>query len=62
MDRVNFRDKEARYGCIGNHLRVTQLDMIMKKRRGEVIDRLAIKNACQMLKMLLIEEDFGSHF
>ena len=34
----------------------------------EVIDRLAIKNACQMLMMLGIEtrnvyeEDFGSHF
>ena len=32
-----------RYGCIGNHLRVTLLDMIMKERRGEMIDRLAIK-------------------
>ena len=44
-----------RYGCVGNHLRVTLLDMIMKERRGEVIDRLAIKNACQMLMMLGID-------
>jgi hypothetical protein len=27
---VIFRDKVVRYGCIGNHLRVTLLDMIMK--------------------------------
>ena len=52
---VIFRDKVVRYGCIGNHLRVTLLDMIQKERRGEVIDRLAIKNACQMLMMLGIE-------
>merc|ERR1719193_2465486 len=44
------------------------LYMIQKERRGEVIDRLAIKNACQMLMMLGIEtrnvyeEDFESHF
>ena len=42
--------------------------MIMKESRGAVIDRLAIKNACQMLMMLGIntrivyEEDFESHF
>jgi len=65
---VIFRDKIVRYGCIGNHLRVTLLDMIMKERRGEVIDRGSIKNACQMLMMLGIdtrnvyEEDFESHF
>ena len=65
---VIFRDKVVRYGCIGNHLRVTLLDMIMKERRGEVIEGLAIKNACQMLMMLGIEtgsvckEDIQSHF
>jgi len=65
---VIFRDKVVRYGSIGNHLRVTLLNMIMKERRGEIIDRLAIKNACQMLMMLGIEtrhvyeEDFESHF
>ena len=50
-----------RYGCIGNHLRVTLLDMIMKERRGEVIDRLAIKNACQMLMMLGIETRYSAY-
>jgi len=29
--------------------------MIIKERRGEIIDRLAIKNACQMLMMLGID-------
>ena len=47
---------------------MTLLDMIMKERRWEVIDRLGIKNACQMLSMLgietrnMYEEDFESHF
>lgn len=65
---VIFRDKIVRYGSIGNHLRHILLDMIAKERRGEVIDRGAIKNACQMLMMLGIdtrnvyEEDFESHF
>lgn len=65
---VIFRDKVVRYGCIGKHLRITLLDMIIKERRGEVIDRLAIKSACQMLMMLgldrrdVYEEDFESHF
>ena len=46
---------------------MTLLDMIMKERRGEVIDRFAIKNAYQIWKMLGIatrnvyEEDFESH-
>ena len=65
---ILFRDKVVRYGGIGNHLRTTLLDMIMKERRGEVIDRLAVKNACQMLMLLGIEtrnvyeEDFETHF
>jgi cullin 3 len=47
---------------------VTLLDMIMKEMRGEVIDRLAIKNACQILMLQgvetrnVYEEDFGSNF
>ena len=63
-----FRDKVVRYGSISSHLRQTLLDKIMKERRGEVIDRLAVKNACQMLMMLGIdsrrvyEEDFESEF
>jgi len=63
-----FRDKVVRYGSICHHLRITLLDLIMKERRGEVIDRLAVRNACQMLMMLGIdsrrvyEEDFESEF
>ena len=65
---ILFRDKVVRYGCISNHLRATLLDLIMKERKGEVIDRLAVRNACQMLMMLGIEsrcvyeEDFESQF
>ncbi len=65
---ILFRDKVVRYGGISTHLQSTLLDMIMKERRGEVIDRLAVRNACQMLMMLGIdsrkvyEEDFESHF
>ena len=63
-----FRDKVVRYGGIGDHLRKTLLDMIKNERGGEVIDRLAVKNACQMLMLLGIEtrnvyeEDFETHF
>ncbi|KAF8769975.1 Cullin-3 like protein [Argiope bruennichi] len=46
---IIFRDQVVRYGCIRDHLRETLLDMVMRERRGEVVDRLAIKNACQML-------------
>lgn len=62
------RDNVVRYGGIGDHLRQTLLTMIQNERRGEVIDRLAVKNACQMLMVLGIdnrgvyEEDFEIHF
>ncbi len=65
---ILFRDKVVRYGSIGQHLRQTLLDMIARERRGEVIDRLAVRNACQMLMLLGIEsravyeEDFENHF
>lgn len=58
----------VRYGCIRDHLRETLLDMVMRERRGEVVDRLAIKNAAQMLIVLGIEsrsvyeEDFERPF
>jgi len=48
--------KVVRYGGIRDHLRDTLLDMVMRERRGEVVDRLAIKNACQMLMILGIED------
>jgi cullin 3 len=50
---ILFRDKVVRYGCINNHLRQTLLDMIMKERKGELIDRPAVKNACQVNKLYL---------
>lgn len=58
----------VRYGCIRDHLRDTLLDMVMKERKGEIVDRSAIKNACQMLMRLGInsravyEEDFERPF
>ena len=45
---ILFRDKVVRHGCIGKNLRDTLLDMIARERRGEVIDRMAVKNACQV--------------
>ncbi|CAL4108243.1 unnamed protein product, partial [Meganyctiphanes norvegica] len=65
---IIFRDQVVRYGCIRDHLRETLLDMVMQERRGEVVDRLAIKNAAQMLIVLGIEsravyeEDFERPF
>ncbi|ODM98047.1 Cullin-3 [Orchesella cincta] len=65
---IIFRDQVVRYGNIRDHLRETLLDMVMRERRGEVVDRLAIKNACQMLMILSIEgrtvyeEDFERPF
>jgi len=65
---VLFRDLVVRYGNIGVHLRATLLDMIMKERRGEIIDRTAVRAACNMLVQLGIdrrnvyEEDFENHF
>ncbi|XKL66368.1 hypothetical protein PGB90_009788 [Kerria lacca] len=65
---IIFRDQVVRYGCIRDHLRDTLLDMVMKERKGEIVDRSAIKNACQMLMRLGInsrvvyEEDFERPF
>lgn len=58
----------VRYGCIRDHLRDTLLATVIRERRGEVVDRIAIKNACQMLMVLGInsrsvyEEDFERPF
>lgn len=65
---IIFRDQVVRYGCIRDHLRDTLLDMVMRERKGEKVDRIAIKNACQMLMVLGInartvyEEDFERPF
>ncbi|XP_061378807.1 cullin-3 isoform X2 [Danaus plexippus] len=65
---IIFRDQVARYGCIRDHLRQTLLELVARERRGEVVDRLAIRNACQMLMVVGInsrtvyEEDFEKPF
>ncbi|XP_022902236.1 cullin-3 isoform X4 [Onthophagus taurus] len=65
---IIFRDQVVRYGCIRDHLQDTLLDMVMRERRGEKVDRISIKNACQMLMILGIDgrsvyaEDFERPF
>ncbi|XP_075211864.1 cullin 3 [Lycorma delicatula] len=65
---IIFRDQVVRYGCIRDHLRETLLGLVMRERKGEVVDRIAIKNASQMLMVLGInsrsvyEEDFERPF
>ncbi|XP_065202116.1 cullin-3-B [Planococcus citri] len=65
---IIFRDQVVRHGCIRDHLRDTLLGMVMKERKGEIVDRSAIKNASQMLMILGIntrtvyEEDFERPF
>ncbi|CAM1310813.1 CUL3 (predicted) [Pycnogonum litorale] len=65
---IIFRDQVVRYGCIRDHLRDTLLNMVMRERKGEIVDRQAVKNACQMLVLLGIEsrcvyeEDFERPF
>uniref|UniRef100_A0A1S4JUW8 Cullin family profile domain-containing protein n=1 Tax=Culex quinquefasciatus TaxID=7176 RepID=A0A1S4JUW8_CULQU len=65
---IIFRDQVVRYGRIRDHMRETLLNMVMCERKGEAIDHIAIKNACQMLMVLGIncrwvyEEDFERPF
>ncbi|XP_037911896.1 cullin-3 [Hermetia illucens] len=65
---ILFRDHIVRHRQIQEHLRETLLSMVMAERNGEVINHLAIKNACQMLMSLGIntrtvyEEDFERPF
>ncbi|XP_059478079.1 cullin-3 [Neocloeon triangulifer] len=63
-----FRDQVVRYPVIGDSLRTTLLELVARERRGEVVDRIAIRNACSMLMILGIdarcvyEEDFERPF
>ncbi|XP_074598196.1 cullin 3 isoform X2 [Brevipalpus obovatus] len=63
-----FRDHVVRYGSIRDNLKNTLLDMVVRERRGEVIVRSHVRNACQMLINLGIEsrnvyeEDFERPF
>jgi cullin 3 len=65
---ILYRDTVVRYPPVKDHLRQTLLDMVHKERRGELTDRMAIKNACQMLMALGIDarnvyyEDFEEPF
>ncbi|XP_041357096.1 cullin-3-like [Gigantopelta aegis] len=65
---IIFRDKVVRHPVIRDHLKTTLLEMVAKERKGEVVDRGAVKNACQMLMILGIdsrgvyEEDFEKPF
>lgn len=65
---IIFRDKVVHFGCIRDRLQHTLLDMIARERSGEVVDRGAIRNACQMLMFLSLdgrsvyEEDFEVPF
>ncbi|XP_052868042.1 cullin-3 [Anopheles cruzii] len=65
---IIFRDQVVRFPRIRDHMRETLLNMVMCERKGEAIDHIAIKNACQMLMVLGInqrwvyEEDFERPF
>ncbi|XP_058450811.1 cullin-3-B isoform X2 [Malaya genurostris] len=65
---IIFRDQVVRHGRVRDHMRETLLSMVMCERKGEAIDHIAIKNACQMLMVLGInsrwvyEEDFERPF
>ncbi|XP_058508668.1 cullin-3-like [Solea solea] len=65
---IIFRDQVVHHGCIQAHLRHTLLDMIGRERNGEVVDRWAIRSACQMLMILSLDgrsvyvEDFENPF
>ncbi|KAK2489941.1 hypothetical protein MC885_004738 [Smutsia gigantea] len=64
----HLTNKVVRYGCIQDHLQQTLLDMIAREWKGEVVDRGAVRNACQMLMILglqgrsVYEEDFEAPF
>ncbi|XP_067668531.1 cullin-3-A-like isoform X2 [Haliotis asinina] len=65
---IIFRDQVVRHPIIRDHLKATLLEMVARERKGEVVDRGAVKNACQMLMVLGIdsrnvyEEDFERPF
>ncbi|CAG0898993.1 unnamed protein product, partial [Cyprideis torosa] len=65
---ILYRDQVVRCGPIRDRLRETLLETVMRERKGEVVDRLAVKNACHMLMVLgvgrrdVYEEDFERPF
>lgn len=65
---ILFRDNVLRYPPIRDCTQSTLLNMVKRERNGEAIDRIAVKNTCQMLMNLgldsriVYEEDFERHF
>lgn len=63
-----FRDNVVQKGPVREHIQNTLLDLVMKERNGELIDRLAVMNTCQILINLGIlnrtvyEEEFEKPF
>lgn len=64
-----FRDQVVRYGNIRDHLRQTLLDLVMRERKGEVIDRyvLSLKLyyryiACNRIIMVVMQICLYWHF
>jgi cullin 3 len=69
MGLVLFREEVVRHAPIREHLTATLLGMVACERKGEVVDRGAVKSACQMLMVLgvenhrsVYEEDFELAF
>ncbi|XP_028415376.1 cullin-3-A-like [Dendronephthya gigantea] len=65
---ILFRDLVVRHGSIRDHLCKTLLTLVSCERKGEIVQRMAVKNACHMLMNLGIdsrsvyEEDFEKKF
>merc|ERR1711892_1050826 len=63
-----FRDQVVKCPRINSHLRALLLDMVTRERNGEVVNRLALRKACEMLMILSLdtrqvyEEDFEEPF
>jgi len=52
-----FRDQVVRCPKIRTHLRELLLEMVARERRGEVVDRSSLREACAMLMTLSINDN-----
>ncbi|CAK8698385.1 unnamed protein product [Clavelina lepadiformis] len=50
-----FRDQVIRQAEIREHLKAMLLDLVARERRGEVVDRGAVRNACMMLMTVSLD-------
>ncbi|KAH6936139.1 hypothetical protein HPB50_013801 [Hyalomma asiaticum] len=63
-----FRDEVAWYDDVREHLRETMLGLVKAEREGQTVDRVSLKEACEMLAALgmdsrtVYEEDFEKPF